>query len=72
MKSRGVYETPWRNYPHGGSQAVKELVLDRATMEVKKEMGDKAGLRLFTRANGSPAVRRNPRIRNLHSGVCNR
>ena len=41
MKSRGVYETPGGTILMEAHKQVEELVLDRATMEVKKEMGDK-------------------------------
>ena len=41
MKSRGVYETPGGTILMEAHQQLEELVLDRATMEVKKEMGDK-------------------------------
>jgi len=41
MKSRGVYETPGGTILVEAHKQLEELVLDRATMEVKKEMGDK-------------------------------
>ena len=41
MKSRGVYETPGGTILYEAHQQLEELVLDRATYEVKKEMGDK-------------------------------
>ena len=41
MKSRGVYETPGGTILMEAHKQLEELVLDRATMEVKKEMGDK-------------------------------
>ncbi len=41
MKSRGVYETPGGTILMEAHQQLEELVLDRATAEVKKEMGDK-------------------------------
>ena len=41
MKSRGVYETPGGTILMAAHRQLEELVLDRATMEVKKEMGDK-------------------------------
>ncbi len=41
MKSRGVYETPGGTILYEAHQQLEELVLDRATSEVKKEMGDK-------------------------------
>ncbi|OUQ51081.1 argininosuccinate synthase [Lachnoclostridium sp. An118] len=41
MKSRGVYETPGGTILYEAHQQLEELVLDRATTEVKKEMGDK-------------------------------
>ena len=41
MKSRGVYETPGGSILMEAHAQLEELVLDRATMEVKKEMGNK-------------------------------
>ena len=41
MKSRGVYETPGGTILMEAHQQLEELVLDRATMEVKKDMGNK-------------------------------
>ena len=41
MKSRGVYETPGGTILMEAHQQSEELVLDRATMEVKKDMGNK-------------------------------
>ena len=41
MKSRGVYETPGGTILMEAHRQLEELVLDRATMEVKKDMGNK-------------------------------
>ena len=41
MKSRGVYETPGGTMLYEAHQQLEELVLDRATTEVKKDMGNK-------------------------------
>ena len=41
MKSRGVYDTPGGTILMEAHQQLEELVLDRATAEVKKEMGNK-------------------------------
>ena len=41
MKSRGVYETPGETILMEAHQQLEELVLDRATMEAKKDMGNK-------------------------------
>lgn len=41
MKSRGVYETPGGTILMEAHQQLEELVLDRATAEVKKDMGNK-------------------------------
>ena len=41
MKSRGVYETPGGTILVEAHQQLEELVLDRATMEAKKDMGNK-------------------------------
>ena len=43
MKSRGVYETPGGTILLAAHKQLEELVLDRATMEVKKDMGNKHG-----------------------------
>ena len=41
MKSRGVYETPGGTILMEAHRQLEELVRDRATMEVKKDMGNK-------------------------------
>ena len=41
MKSRGVYESPGGTVLMEAHNALEELVLDRATFEVKKDMGNK-------------------------------
>ena len=41
MKSRGIYETPGGTILMAAHRQLEELVLDRATMEVKKDMGNK-------------------------------
>ena len=41
MKSRGVYETPGGTILMEAHEQLEELVLDRATMEVKKDVGNK-------------------------------
>ena len=41
MKSRGFYETPGGTILMAAHRQLEELVLDRATMEVKKDMGNK-------------------------------
>ncbi len=41
MKSRGVYETPGGTILFEAHNQLEELVLDRATMEFKKTVGDK-------------------------------
>ena len=41
MKSRGVYETPGGTILMAAHEQLEELVLDRATMEIKKNLGNK-------------------------------
>ena len=41
MKSRGFYETPGGTILMEAQQQLEELVLDRATMEAKKDMGNR-------------------------------
>ena len=63
MKSRGVYETPGGTILMEAHQQLEELVLDRATMETKKDMGNKFAQivyegKWFTSSSGG------------HSGFC--
>ena len=41
MKSRGVYETPGGTILYEAHEQLEELILDRATLTLKKEMGNK-------------------------------
>ena len=41
MKSRGVYETPGGTILYEAHQQLEELILDRDTYAVKKDMGNK-------------------------------
>ena len=41
MKSRGVYETPGGTILMEAHKQLEELVLDRATMDVKKDMSNR-------------------------------
>ena len=41
MKSRGVYETPGGTILMEAHEQLEELVLDRTTYEVKKDIGNK-------------------------------
>ena len=41
MKSRGVYETPGGTILYEAHQQLEELILDRATYEVKEQMAKK-------------------------------
>lgn len=52
MKSRGVYETPGGTILMEAHRQLEELVLDRATMDVKKIWAI-VWPRLFTKENGS-------------------
>ena len=52
MKSRGVYETPGGTILMEAHQQLEELVLDRATMEVKKDM-ETSWRKSCMRVNGS-------------------
>ena len=47
MKSRGIYETPGGTILYEAHQQLEELVLDRATYEVKEEMGNKLSQILY-------------------------
>ena len=52
MKSRGVYETPGGTILMEAHKQLEELVLDRATMETKKDMGNKLS-QIVYEGNGS-------------------
>lgn len=41
MKSRGVYETPGGTILMAAHEQIEELILDRETLEMKKDMGNK-------------------------------
>ena len=49
MKSRGVYETPGGTILMEAHKQLEELVLDRATMETKKDMGNKLSQIVYRR-----------------------
>ena len=52
MKSRGVYETPGGTILMAAHDQLEELILDRETMEAKKNL-EARWLRLYTKENGS-------------------
>ena len=58
MKSRGVYETPGGTILMEAHQQLEELVLDRATMEVKKDMGNKLAQIVYEGKWFTPLLRR--------------
>lgn len=69
MKSRGVYETPGGTILMEAHQQLEELVLDRATYEVKKKW-EINFLRLYTKENGSHrSVRLCRHLSNPHSNM---
>ena len=53
MKSRGVYETPGGTILMEAHQQLEELILDRDTYAMKKEMGSQFCTALFTKESGS-------------------
>ncbi len=52
MKSRGVYETPGGTILMEAQQQLEELVLDRATMEVKKDLANKLAQIVYEGGHG--------------------
>ena len=52
MKSRGVYETPGGTILMAAHEQLEELVLDRATYEVKKRTLEINSHRSYMRENG--------------------
>ena len=72
MKSRGVYETPGGTILMEAHQQLEELVLDRATMEVKKRYGQQARSDRIRGQMVHPSLRRSESICYLHTGICDR
>ena len=72
MKSRGVYETPGGTILMEAHQQLEELVLDRATMEVKKDMGNKLAQIVYEGKWFTPLCDAVQSFRYLHAGICNR
>ena len=72
MKSRGVYETPGGTILMAAHQQLEELILDRATYEVKKDIGNKLAQVVYEGKWFTPAVRGAPCFRRSHTAVCDR
>ena len=72
MKSRGVYETPGGTILMEAHQQLEELVLDRATMEVKKDMGNKLAQIVYEGKWYTPLCDAVQSICYLHTGICDR
>ena len=72
MKSRGVYETPGGTILMAAHQQLEELILDRATYEVKKEMGNKLAQVVYEGKWFTTALRSDPRICRCNTAVCDR
>lgn len=71
MKSRGVYETPGGTILMEAHKQLEELVIDRATMEVKKDLGNNL-LRLYTKENGSHHFVALSCFRKIYPEICYR
>ena len=72
MKSRGVYETPGGTILMEAHQQLEELVLDRATMEVKKDMGNKLAQIVYEGKWYTPLCDAVRAFVDLHTGICDR
>ena len=72
MKSRGVYETPGGTILMAAHQQLEELILDRATYEVKKEMGNKLAQVVYEGKWFTPLREAIQRICRRNPAVCNR
>ena len=72
MKSRGVYETPGGTILMEAHKQLEELVLDRATMEVKKDLGNKLAQVVYEGKWFTPLCEALQCIRRIYSGICNR
>ena len=66
MKSRGVYETPGGTILMEAHKQLEELVLDRDTMNVKKDMGNKMAQIVYERKMVHSSSRGNPGFRYFH------
>ncbi len=69
MKSRGVYETPGGTILLEAHQQLEELVLDRATMEVKKDMGNKFAQIVYEGKWFTPCVKQFRHLWNPHRSM---
>ena len=72
MKSRGVYETPGGTILMEAHQQLEELVLDRATMEVKKDMGNKLAQIVYEGKWFTPLRDAIQAFVDVHPGICDR
>ena len=72
MKSRGVYETPGGTILMEAHRQLEELVLDRDTMNVKKDMGNKMAQHRLRRKMVHTAARGSSGIRRIHTEICDR
>ena len=71
MKSRGVYETPGGTILMEAHRQLEELVLDRATMETKKDLGNKFAQNRIRRKMVHAAPRSDSGLHGRHAGICN-
>ena len=71
MKSRGVYETPGGTILMAAHKQLEELVLDRATMEVKKDMGNKLAQIVYEGKWFTPLCDAVKAFVESTSGICN-
>ena len=72
MKSRGVYETPGGTVLMEAHDALEELVLDRATFEVKKDMGNKFAQIVYEGKWFTPLREAIQSFVRIYTTVCNR
>ena len=72
MKSRGVYETPGGTILMEAHKQLEELVLDRATMEVKKDLGNKLAQVVYEGKWFTPLCEALQCFRKIYPGICYR
>ena len=72
MKSRGVYETPGGTILMEAHKQLEELVIDRATMEVKKDLGNKLAQVVYEGKWFTPLCEALQCFRKIYPEICYR
>ena len=72
MKSRGVYETPGGTILMDAHEQLEELILDRETMETKKDLGNQLAQVVYEGKWFTPLREAIQAFVDVHPEICNR